>query len=59
VTAIALEDAMQKMKPPEMKKKKPPRCKLDKLLARCNPKARRSKQEREWLDGKSVGRELI
>jgi antitoxin ChpS len=32
---------------------------LDELLAQCNPKARRSKQEREWLDSKPVGRELI
>jgi antitoxin ChpS len=29
------------------------------LLAQCNPKARRSKSEREWLDSKPVGRELI
>jgi antitoxin ChpS len=36
---------------------------LSELLAQCNPKARRSKQgskqEREWLDSKPVGRELI
>ncbi len=40
---------------------------LDELLAQCDPKARRSKQgskrrskqEREWLDSKPVGRELI
>lgn len=40
---------------------------LDELLARCNPKARHSrqgskrasKQEREWLGSKPVGRELI
>jgi antitoxin ChpS len=32
---------------------------LNELLARCNPKARRSKAEREWLDGKSVGREIL
>jgi antitoxin ChpS len=39
---------------------------LDELLAQCNPKARRSKegskraskQEREWLSSKPVGREL-
>jgi antitoxin ChpS len=36
-----------------------PRYTLDELLAQCNPKAPRSKQEREWLDGKPVGRELI
>jgi antitoxin ChpS len=40
-----------------------PRYTLDELLAQCDPKARRSKrgpkQEREWLDSKPVGRELI
>lgn len=32
---------------------------LDELLAGCNPKARRSKEEREWLSSKPVGGELI
>jgi antitoxin ChpS len=32
---------------------------LDELLAQCNPKARHSKQEQEWLDSKPVGRERI
>jgi antitoxin ChpS len=44
-----------------------PRYTLDELLAQRNPKARRSKQssrrrpkqEREWIDSKSVGGELI
>jgi antitoxin ChpS len=36
-----------------------PRCTLDELLAQCNPKARRTKEEREWLDAKPTGRELI
>jgi antitoxin ChpS len=40
-----------------------PRYTLDELLAECNPKARRSKQstkqEREWLASKPVGRETI
>jgi antitoxin ChpS len=40
-----------------------PRYTMDELLAECNPKARRSKQgskqEREWLTSKPVGRELI
>jgi antitoxin ChpS len=36
-----------------------PRYTLDGLLAQCNPKARRSKEEREWIDAKPVGRELI
>ena len=32
---------------------------LNELLAQCNPKARRSKAEREWLDSKPVGGELL
>ena len=36
-----------------------PRYTLDELLAQCNPQARRSKEEREWLDTKPVGGELI
>ena len=36
-----------------------PRYTLDALLAQCNPKARRSKEEREWLDSKPAGRELL
>ena len=36
-----------------------PRYSLDELLAQCNPRARRSKEEREWLDDKPVGGELI
>jgi antitoxin ChpS len=32
---------------------------LDELLAQCNPKARPSKREQEWLDSKLVGGELI
>jgi antitoxin ChpS len=32
---------------------------LDELLAQCNPRARRSKEEHEWLDSKPVGGELI
>ena len=36
-----------------------PRYTLDELLAQCNPRARRSKEERAWLDGKPVGSELI
>ena len=32
---------------------------LDELLAQCNPKARRSKEVREWLDSKPVGGEVI
>ncbi|MGA8272778.1 MAG: hypothetical protein WB919_14555 [Candidatus Sulfotelmatobacter sp.] len=36
-----------------------PRYTLNELLAQCSPKARRSKQEKEWLNGKRVGRELL
>ena len=36
-----------------------PRYTLDELLAQCNPKAPRSKQEREWLNDKPAGGELI
>lgn len=32
---------------------------LQELLAECAPKARRSKQEREWLAGNPAGRELL
>ena len=32
---------------------------LDQLLARCNPKVRRTKIEQEWLNSKPVGGELI
>jgi len=32
---------------------------LDELLAQCNRKGRRTKQEREWLDSKPVGGELV
>lgn len=36
-----------------------PRYTLEELLAQCNPKAPRSKGDREWLDSKAVGGELI
>ena len=36
-----------------------PRYTLEELLAQCNPKAPRSKEEREWLDNKPVGGELL
>jgi antitoxin ChpS len=32
---------------------------LGELLAQCNPRARRTKREQEWLDSKPVGGELI
>jgi antitoxin ChpS len=32
---------------------------LDELLAQCDPKAPRTKQDREWSRGKRIGAELI
>lgn len=39
--------------------RKRPRYTLDELLAQCNRKAPRTKEERAWLDDKQVGGELI
>jgi antitoxin ChpS len=36
-----------------------PRYTLEQLLAQCNPKAHRTRQEQEWLESKPVGGELI
>jgi antitoxin ChpS len=36
-----------------------PRYTLDQLLAQCHPRARRSKEDQEWLDAPPVGRELL
>ena len=38
---------------------KRPRYTLDELLAQCDPKVARTKEERDWLDNKPVGGELI
>jgi len=32
---------------------------LDELLAQCDPKARRTKEEQEWLTSRPVGGELL
>ncbi|MCW5978849.1 MAG: antitoxin [Bryobacteraceae bacterium] len=32
---------------------------LDELLAQCDPKAARGKEDREWLRGKPAGGELL
>jgi antitoxin ChpS len=32
---------------------------VEELVAQSKPKARRTKEDREWTRGKSVGRELI
>ena len=36
-----------------------PRYTLDELLAQCNPKAARTKEESEWLDSGPAGNELL
>jgi antitoxin ChpS len=36
-----------------------PRYTLDELLAQCNPKAPRGAEDREWLDDRRAGGELI
>jgi antitoxin ChpS len=36
-----------------------PRYTLDELLAKCDAKALRSKEERDWLAGRPAGGELI
>jgi antitoxin ChpS len=50
---IALESGRLIVQP-----RRRPRYTLNELLAQCNPKARRTKQEQEWLDSKPVGGEL-
>jgi antitoxin ChpS len=51
---IAVESGRLVVKPQQR-----PRYTLGELLAGCKPKARRSKQERDWVTGKPVGAELI
>ena len=36
-----------------------PQYTLEELLAQCNPKAVRTRGEREWVSGKPVGDELV
>lgn len=36
-----------------------PRYTLDQLLAKCNPKAPRSKEDRDWVSSKPAGGEII
>jgi antitoxin ChpS len=38
---------------------KRPRYTLKELIAQCDPKARLTKEDREWLDSKPVGREIL
>ncbi len=51
---MAIERGRLVVEPP-----KRPRYTLDELLAQCDSKARRTKEDREWLDNKPVGREMI
>lgn len=51
---IAIERGRLVVEPP-----KRPHYTLDELLAHCDRKARRTKEDRKWLDNKPVGRELI
>jgi antitoxin ChpS len=39
--------------------KKRRRYSLDQLLAQCKPASRRSREDRDWVAGQPVGRELI
>ena len=52
--AIAVESGRLVVEPQQRR-----RYTLAQLLAQCNPKPRRTKSEREWLDSKPVGGELI
>lgn len=36
-----------------------PRYTLDQLLAQCNPKASRTREDREWLSDKPAGAEIL
>jgi antitoxin ChpS len=51
---ITVESGRLVVEPPQRR-----RYTLDELLAQCDPKARRSREEREWLANKAAGRELI
>jgi antitoxin ChpS len=51
---IAVESGRLVMEPQQRR-----RYTLDELLAQCDPKAPRSKEEKEWLDSKPVGAEVL
>jgi antitoxin ChpS len=44
---------------PVVEPQKRPRYTLDELLAQCDPKAAETKEEREWLNDRPAGDELI
>ena len=39
--------------------RKRPHYTLEQLLAQCNPKGRRTSEDRQWVTGKAAGDELI
>jgi antitoxin ChpS len=51
---ITVENGRLVIEPPSRR-----RYALDELLAQCDPKAKRSKPEQEWLDSKPVGGEIV
>lgn len=51
---IAVESGRLVVKPRQRR-----RYTMKELLAQCNPKARRTKPEQEWVDSKPVGGELL
>ena len=51
---MAVEGSRLIVEPPRRR-----RYTLEELLAQCNPKRRRTKEERGWLSSRPVGRELI
>lgn len=51
---IAIESGRLVLEPQQR-----PRYTLDELLAQCNPKKRRSKQDREWVNDKPTGAEIL
>ncbi len=51
---LAVESGQLVVKP-----QKRPRYTLDELLSQCDPRARRSAEERAWLDDHAAGGELL
>ena len=51
---IAIESGRLVVEP-----QKRPRYTLDELLAQCNPKARRTKEDRQWVGNGPAGAEIL
>jgi len=51
---IAVENGQLVVEP-----RRRPRYRLEELLARCDPKAARTQEEREWLDNQPAGAEIL